>query len=72
VRFEFAVKYNNETLGGEKLVVVRDQDGTWRIGNYARRAGPYQAIPGDPPGTDVPLGSTNMPPAATGTPGTRY
>jgi len=52
VRFDFAVRYNNETLGGEELVVVRDMDGIWRVANYARRPGPMQNIPGNPPGTN--------------------
>jgi hypothetical protein len=52
VRFEFAVRYNNETLGGEELTVVRDGDGVWRVAAYARRPGPLQNIPGNPPGTN--------------------
>ena len=52
VRFEFAVRYNNETLGGEELTVVRDADGIWRVAAYARRPGPLQNIPGNPPGTN--------------------
>jgi hypothetical protein len=52
VRFEFAVRYNNETLGGEELIVVHDVDGVWRVAAYARRPGPPQNIPGNPPGTN--------------------
>ena len=52
VRFDFTVLYNNEVLGGEELIVVKDVDGVWRVGAYARRAGPMQNIPGNPPGTN--------------------